>query len=153
MQPTRRWQAVSTPEFHNLTTIIIVSHFFSELWINTDSFLFIWSMNIWQNLVLIVQRRSQLFYQHLFSLHSGTERGVMIMMIFDILIWAPDIEVLTKIYVQASRSEAKTHELLFHYKSICYILKHIFLNKEQTSYVILTSLFILNFVCCLLWKM
>ena len=32
------------------------------------------------------------------------------MIIFDILIWAPDIEVLTKIYVEAS--VGKTHKLL-----------------------------------------
>ena len=32
------------------------------------------------------------------------------MMIFDILIWVPDIEVLTKIYVQAL--VGKTHKLL-----------------------------------------
>ena len=52
--------------------------------------------------------------QQITSIHSWTEHGVMIMMIFDILIWAPDIEVLTKIYVQAARSRAKTHKLLFH---------------------------------------
>ena len=63
--------------------------------------------------MLIVQGRSPTLLSTS-TLSTLEQRNVMIMMIFDILIWAPDIEVLTKIYVQASRSEAKTHELLFH---------------------------------------